>query len=85
MAQGKKQVIKDIQSFMIYLSEAEVYDKYITPAGQGFLDGLVSADVKFKPEYVSKEKYDSLEKRYNNLSREYQKLKQQVQKKRKWF
>lgn len=43
---------------MELLKSAEVYDKYITPAGQGFLDGITSSG--YEPEVVSKKEFDEL-------------------------
>ena len=57
-----KKVIKNIMEFMSFLREADVDEKYITDAGKGFIDGLLAADIKYKPEFVERSKYEELKK-----------------------
>lgn len=87
MARSKNSlnVIKDLVSFLEWLDKAGVRDKILTPYGDGLLEGLVTSDPKFTPEFVSLDKYNELQRLLVDKQKLIEELRNKLNNKKGWF
>ena len=75
--------ILDIAKTLSYLKQANSDEEYLTPKGQGLLEGLAIANQKVK--VVSLDQYAELEVKYEELEKKFNSLKQKLNKNKKPF